>query len=163
MKPGEKVGQIVPGPKFRRPAAHGRIARAAARQIPSGLRPDCLLIAAGRFSSPPGYPCHRPRCESSFADPWLNGYRFASGIVHAQLTRPIFEHDPPMPKLWKTAEKELNYRSSTRELGSMRRCRSYMSNSTSSSSSFIWPRAHFIPHLPRPKMIGLSSFAAGIG
>src|SRR4030095_1625449 len=44
---------------------------------------------------------------------------FLSGIVHAQLTRPIFEHDPPMPKLWKTAEKELNYRSSTRELGNI--------------------------------------------
>jgi len=44
---------------------------------------------------------------------------FLSGIVHAQLTRPIFEHDPPMPKLWKTAEKELNYSSSTRKLGSI--------------------------------------------
>jgi hypothetical protein len=42
-----------------------------------------------------------------------------SGIVHAQLTRAIFEHDPPMPKLWKTAKKEFNYRSSTRELGSI--------------------------------------------
>src|SRR5947208_7002466 len=42
-----------------------------------------------------------------------------SGIVHAQLTRPIFQHDPPMPKLWKTAEKEFNHRSSARELGSI--------------------------------------------
>jgi hypothetical protein len=41
---------------------------------------------------------------------------FLSRTVHAQLTRAIFEHDPPVPKLWKTAEKKLDYRSSTREL-----------------------------------------------
>jgi hypothetical protein len=44
---------------------------------------------------------------------------FLSGIVYAQLPRPVFEHDPPMPKLWKTAEKELNHRSSTGELGNI--------------------------------------------
>ena len=76
MKLGKGGGQIAPGSKFRREAARGRIARAAARQIPSELRPDCLLIAAGRSSLPPGSPCHRPRCEPSFAGPWLNGHRF---------------------------------------------------------------------------------------
>jgi hypothetical protein len=40
-------------------------------------------------------------------------------IVHAQLTRTLLEDDPPMPKLWKTAKKELDYRSSTWELGSI--------------------------------------------
>jgi hypothetical protein len=44
---------------------------------------------------------------------------FLSWIVHAQLTRPILEHDPPMPKLWKTAEKELDYRSPAWESGSI--------------------------------------------
>lgn len=75
MELGEGVGQIVAGSKFRRTAVRVRIAQAAARQTPSGLRPDCLLISAGRSSSPPGSPCHRPRCEPSFAGPWLNGHR----------------------------------------------------------------------------------------
>jgi hypothetical protein len=42
---------------------------------------------------------------------------FLAWIVHAQLTCPILKHDPPLPKLWKTAEKELDYRSSTWQLG----------------------------------------------